>query len=212
MNIIDAYKNKFGNFIVLISGLSGTGKTKVAKTLATELNLKFINLSNYYDVDKLKEIELPNNIKVKNWFSTDIINWNKLNEDINAMKEGVIVTGIGFPEEKINEKQLIHIHIKIPKEDLLKKRADFKKEHKTEDIDKETEKIIMEKYTYPFYEKITKEGRINKFINIKEMSEEKILDDVFNILMKIVQDKLYKESKDIVWNEEKKCYEKIISK
>jgi broad-specificity NMP kinase len=202
MDVIEAYKKQFGNFVILISGLSGTDKTTIAKRLSEELKIKYDNLGKFYDEKKIKEIDIDG-IKLMNVFLEDVYNWEKFNDYIENNKNGIIITGLGFPMEKIKLRPLIHIHLKLPRDEIIKRQKEFDK-----NLDEESNKKVLNKLVYPFFEEITKKGNINKFINIKDMNEEKVMDEVFNVLMKIIQDRLYKDVKDVVWNEEKKVYEK----
>jgi uridine kinase len=57
-NIVDTYLYYKKQFIILISGLKGTYKTAIAKKLAFDLKLDFIDTCDFIDEDKLKDIEI----------------------------------------------------------------------------------------------------------------------------------------------------------
>ena len=48
MNIIDAYKKFNKQLIILISGMSGSGKSKLAKNIAEDFNLEVIKQNDFY--------------------------------------------------------------------------------------------------------------------------------------------------------------------
>lgn len=212
MNIIDVYKKKLGHFIILISGLYGTGKSKVADILSKELNLKHLSLFEYYIHKNIKIIEIDAGKRAENIYDIDIIDWNKLNEDIEKYKDGVILTGIGFPEGRIKIKPVIHVNLRTSKEEIMKRRNAFLERHKNDfpelykHKDTEVDKIIIDKYMYPFYKKIIDESRINRFINIKDLKLDEVIDVVFNTVMKLIQDEIYRGNDNVVWDRDKNEY------
>lgn len=48
MNVVEAYIKFRGQLVVLVSGLSGSGKTEIARNIERDFKLKFINLNDYY--------------------------------------------------------------------------------------------------------------------------------------------------------------------
>ena len=52
MNILDAYIKFHSQFIVVISGITGCGKTSIAKKLNKTFNIQLINQTDYYNIDK----------------------------------------------------------------------------------------------------------------------------------------------------------------
>jgi len=67
---VDAYIKFKGQLIIFISGLSGCGKTKVARKISRDLNLQLIEQFNYYKHDHDEKVTLSNGKTVVNW-STD---------------------------------------------------------------------------------------------------------------------------------------------
>jgi len=65
MNIIEAFIKFNKQLIIIISGLSGTNKTKIAQWMAKDFNLKYINIEKYIDETKIKENDKnPDNIDI----------------------------------------------------------------------------------------------------------------------------------------------------
>ena len=46
--IVDAYKDKFKQLIILVSGFSGSGKGILSRSLAKDFKIKYMNLNDYY--------------------------------------------------------------------------------------------------------------------------------------------------------------------
>lgn len=195
--IVEAYKNKFKQMIILISGFSGSGKTVLGKSLSKDLKINFVNLNDYYkeDWDKTSEaIELEER-KIVDWDSPDAVDWNKFNEEINRIKEdGVVVSGFSFPKDSLSFKTDLHIHLKISKDDLIKNRKDYKSENEDSRINslsEEMEKRILNKITYPHYMNSLQTSIINKFIQVK--SGEEALKEAYGIIFDFVVENIEKK-------------------
>lgn len=199
MNIIDAYIKYTSQLIFFISGFSGTKKSQVAELLAKDTKLKLISLKDYYLKDNGEKITLQNNKEIVSFDNINVIDWNKLVDDIKKNKDkGVIVEGEFFPISKLENLKIdYHLHIKLSKQNLLKKRIEYN-QSKEKNYDEETETLIMNQITYPFYLDIIQKSHINKFINGNEIMEEykddeysnKLYDLVFDIFVKFITDKL----------------------
>lgn len=249
MTIIDGYIKYRKQFIVLVSGLSGTGKCKIANMLGKDLKLVVLNTNAYFKPkEMIEKITLPNGKVVPKWDSLDAYDWDKLNKDVNDVKEkGVVVCGNYFPSEKLNFRSDTHIHIKLNKQNLLKKRLEYIRKNSQEnakqdikqalkettaettestgstentdtdnkkiplmastkfvsnssnDSDEETETLILNQITLPFYFSIVEKSNINKFFNANELLDagvsgeeyiEKIYDMVFDKVIDFVQNSL----------------------
>lgn len=193
MDIIDGYVLENGKLTILISGFSGAGKTKIGKKISNELKMEFINETKYYELRNMKKIKLTNGKEILNMDSYDVVEWNKLNEEIEKKnkKRGVVVSGFMFPKDKINKPDL-HIHLKISKEKLIDKRKKFMEKHKEHFKEEEIKNVqkILDEITYPFYKKTIDESIINKFVNISDKKEDEIVDILFNIIIEFIQKKL----------------------
>ena len=194
MNIIEAY-TKFNNKnIILISGLSGSNKTKIAKFIAKLFKFQLLNLETFklsieeYDKEE-NYIEIKNNEKILDWDNIKkSINWNKFNETVNSIKKkGVVIYGLGFPDKLLDFKPDFHINLKINKQNLMMSRAKYLYRHS-----KSNKKIIFNSHTYPFYLEIVKESTINRFINLNEIKGKQIKDAVFNYLIESITNWLNK--------------------
>ena len=87
MNIVEAYIKFNGQLIIIISGLSGSGKSKLAKYICNDFKLKIINQNDYL-INK-------NSNNIENLYNENNIDWNKFNDEINNNKsDGIIIIGL----------------------------------------------------------------------------------------------------------------------
>ena len=202
-NIIDAYLQYNKQFIVIVSGLSGSNKSKICQKLASKLNFKYLNTRNFIDKDKFEEVELPNKKIVKIWNN---YKWDNIISQIKENKDkGIILSTEYFPSDKQQDLFIdLHFHIKLSKQNIIKKRLEYinslSEEEKKEFQDEETESLLINQTTYPYYLDILQKSHINKFINVNEMIEleeneyiEKvsdiILDNIINHIVEYLKNK-----------------------
>lgn len=200
MNIVEAYIKFKKQLLILISGLPGCGKLALAKNIASDFKLKLIDQIDYYKQDYDVKSTLPDGTTVINWYSDDAIDWDKFNDDINKFKkDGLIVTGISLPEDKIKSQVDFHIHLNISKQVCMEKRKEFLEKNKDNDkyqqeyklIGTPLEKTIMNQFIYQYYLDTTKKSKINKFVNITEMDNRQVYDIAFDIIIKFITEYLY---------------------
>ena len=212
-NIIDAYLKYNNQFIIIISGLSGSNKSKISQKVASILNFVYLNTRDYIEKTKYEELELSNKKTVKIWHSynwEDIINKIKI---INKDKKGIVICGEYFPSDKLGNLYIDqHYHIKVSKQNLIKKRLEYINNNKDKDRDRdrdkeefyddETESLIINQAVYPYYLDIIQKSRINKFINVNEMielNENEYLDKIVDIIINNIIDYIvqYLKNKDL---------------
>jgi uridine kinase len=202
-NIIDAFLKYNKQFIVIISGLSGTNKSKICQKITSKLDFVYINARNFIEKDKYEEIELPNKKTVKVWYN---YKWDNMIEKVKENKnKGVILCGEYFPSDKLGDLYIDqHFHIKLAKQNIIKKRLEYinklNDKDKEEFHDDETETLIINQSVYPYYLDILQKSRINKFINVNEMIDMKedeyiekvsdiILDSIINHIVEYLKNK-----------------------
>jgi hypothetical protein len=204
MNIVEAYIKQNKQFVVLISGFSGSGKSLLSRSLVKDINktnkepLTFLNLNDFYksEADYNNFVEVGD-IKVVDWDSPDAVDWEKFNKKVNEVKaNGVVVSGFAFPKDSIIFHVDFHIHLKISKEDLIKNRADYNTEKLDEktsriaEIGEDMEKRILNKVTFPHYLKSLETSTINKFINVSYSNVKIAYDEMFDYIMDFITKKL----------------------
>lgn len=204
MNIVEVYNKYNKQLIILVSGLSGSGKTKLADNLKNLMHIKLVNAERYYKKENTNVVTLTNGMKVTDWDHIDTYDWKTINEEVNKMKsEGVILCGAYLPTNKLDFKPDFHLHIKISKQKLIEKRHEFMKTHpdKYDGFDKildtPTEQLMINQITYPHYLDYLKESKIDKWLNANELSDDEIYDQAFNYLMYAINEYIKLNSNEI---------------
>ena len=214
-NIIEKYIETNGQLIIAISGFSGIGKNKIAKQLSKDTKLEVISLANYAKKDYMNIIELTSGTKINNHDNFNYYDWDKFNKDVNDKKRnGLIIIGIGFPNDNLEFKIDYHIMVRAPKQLLFEFRHNYIVKHKDKlgdllkIIDTPDEKQLVNSITYPFYLNIPQISKIDKFYNITKMDEE-IYDDLYDNVIKFIMKNVYNNRSDIRWNENTNDFEYV---
>ena len=205
-NIIDAFLKYNKQMIILVSGLSGTNKSKISQNLSKELNMNYLNTRDFIDKDKYEEVELPNKEKVKIWKEYQ---WDNIIKEIDKNKEkGVIISGEYFPKDKLSDIKVdLHLHIKLTKQNIINKRLEYihsqNEENKKKFYSDDTESLIINQIIYPEYLESFQKSQINKFINANEYNElkeneynEKVTDRLFDEIIKHIVEFLKNKNLD----------------
>jgi cytidylate kinase len=184
-NIVDVYKETHGQFIILVSGLSSTGKTKLGINIERDFNIKRIDMKNFMNEKNTETVELPNGKFVINTDKDDAVDWDKLNEEVNKdKKDGVVVVGTMFPTDLLKFKADYHIHLRLPKQILKTKREEYIKSHPDKKYNLEDEMLRINMITYPYYMNVLNRMLINKYLNIAEMKPDDIYDVAYDAIIK----------------------------
>lgn len=204
MNIIEAYIKYNGRLVIFVSGISGCGKTSLAKKISKKFDIPLIEQFNYYKKGYDDKVTLPDGTEHINYNSDNAIDWTRLDKDIKDKEsKGVIVTGFALVDDKLDVKPDYHIHISMSKQECIDRRRTYLEKHKDkykeehELIDTDTERLKMNRMIFPYYLETVKRSKINKFMNIKEgMDDDNIWDSAWDILIGFISgrvDKLYKQ-------------------
>ncbi len=204
MNIVEAYIKFNSGLIILISGLSGSGKTKLMTSIERDFKIKGINIEIFCIKENNKTVTLPDGVIVKDWDHIDSYDWNKINKTINENKpKGIVVCGPYFPTDKLDFKPDFHINIKISKQQLIQKRHDYIKNNPTkcksllQFLDTPTETLIINKITYPHFLEYIEKSKIDKFINAHELNSDQIYDQATDYLFNKIQSYLNDHDKNL---------------
>ena len=123
MNIAEVYYKFNKQLIIIISGLSGTKKKNLADKLISKFKSDYLNLDDYTIKDFNKEITIGNSgIKMIDWDDIDAYDWKSFNDAVSKSSKNIIAFGSYFPENKLDFKPDIHIHLKIAKHKLIENR------------------------------------------------------------------------------------------
>lgn len=199
MNIVEAYIKFRGQLVILISGVSGTGISHLAKNISKDLNIMSISYATFCQKNYDNKVMLPNGKEVINWDSDDVIDWDKFNETIEKNKKnGVVAYSQAFPTKKLNKNLNVdaHIHIKLNKQNLFARRKKYIEEHEDEcgELYQEDESLIFNRLTFPYYLQSVQNSEITKFINANEVAQnsehdydEYLANEAFDYLMFIIK-------------------------
>lgn len=188
MNIIDAYIKFNGELIIILSGLSGSHKTSIAKSIEKDFKLHLINIEKYTNANYNKIVQLNNGIKLIDWDDIESFDWDKINEEINKYKKtGIILCGPYFPDQTIKSKVNFHIQLKVQKQNLIDKRYEYVKNHPekfniSQPFDQQLIANIINQVTYPHFLSYGQNSKIDKYINSKDLTENQIYDEVADFL------------------------------
>jgi adenylate kinase family enzyme len=213
MNIVEAFIKFNKQLIIIITGLSGSGKIELVRNISRDFKLKVISLRDFCKKDYNTKVSLPNGVEVINWDSDDVFDWDLFNKEVEEHKtNGVIVYGNVIPDEKIKFTPNFHLHVKISKQNLIIRRHEFLNKHKDDEdckesfelINTDTEKLIINQLTYPYYLESMKRQTINKFLNANELNNDAIYDEAFDYVIEKIKENVYKGRKDVNKGEEYK--------
>lgn len=200
MNIVDAYLKYNKQLIVVVSGLSGSNKTSIAKFIERDFKIHMINIEKYTS-NYTKIVELSNGTKLIDWDSIDSFDWNKINDEIRKTKSnGVVVCGPYFPSDKITDNIDFHIQIKVAKQTLIEKRHEYIKSHpekfeSLEEINTQLVASIVNQVTYPHFLDYTAKSKIDKYVNSKNLTIDQIYDQIADYLFYKIKDYLHNRNK-----------------
>lgn len=211
MNIVEAYTKFNKQNIILISGMSGSGKTTFAKFISKIFKYKFSTLSDFYYSDEIYNkdynyIVFKDGKKILDWDNIyNSVNWDAFNSHVDIHKKnGIVISGFGFPEMKLKFKPEFHIHIKISKQQLMENRKSYMQKHleKTDDKirDPQIEKYIFNNITFPHYQKINNDSNINLYINASEKTEDEVQDNIFSYLIGAIKKWIENYNNKIIMN------------
>ena len=187
-NIVEAYIEFNGQLIILVSGLPGCGKLTLANNISRDLKIKLLEQDNYFKKDYNDKIEVKvenDTIEIINWYTDDAIDWEKFNKDIDLYKDkGVVVSGFSLPIDKIINKIDFHIHLNISKQLCLERRVKCSEQYKKSDI---VDKVIMNKFIYPYYIEARDKSKIDKYLNITNLNDDQVYDTVFDLIIEFIK-------------------------
>jgi len=191
-NIVEAYKEFNKQLIILISGLSGSGKTSLSENISRDFKLKLIDTKQFYKKDFDEKITLSNGVEVVNYDSDDAFDWEQMNKEVNKYKEeGIVVIGHLFPTNKLQFNADYHVHLKITKQELRKNRMEFIEKHPEKKFNIETESLRINALTYPYYLETLKKMKMDKYLDVSEMDDDVVYDIVFDDIIKFIKSAVY---------------------
>lgn len=195
MNIVEAYMKFNGQLVILISGLSGCGKNALAKSISKDFSVPLISRNDYRKEDYDNKFTLKNGKEIINWHTDESVDWDKMNKEVNELKKsGIVVTGFGFPQNKLDFRPDFHFHVAISKQNCLAKRKQYLEKHKDkypeeyEEFESGQTKLKLNQLTIPYYQETVKKSVITKFINSNDKTEDEVYDEAFEGVISKIQE------------------------
>jgi len=196
VNIVEKYIQNKDQLIILISGFSGSGKTLLAKNIERDFKLNFLNLNNFYKKDYVNIVDLGNDIKVNDWDNSNAVDWDSFNSKVKELKK-IVVSGFGFPNDRIEFKPDFHIYLKISKQKLIENRHKFLEENADNPLneikDSQTELLILNSLSYKHYMEIKEKSSYTLNIDVTEKTPENTYDEIFDYIIKEIEKIVYKK-------------------
>ena len=169
---------------LVISGISGSGKSTIGLQLAKSLNLTYVDLDSFYLPQK-PYVTLSINAKVKNWDTLEAL-------DIEAIKltirekapNGLLSVGFTLRDDLFNEfKPYCHIHLSTgqTKDQIIERCIASRQQSKTFSTSSAlllnnnalllSNSALVDKYTveeviYPFYVETVTKSTINHIVEV----------------------------------------------
>jgi cytidylate kinase len=188
MNVVEAYTQFKGQLIIVISGIAGSNKNKIAKIIANSLKLQLIKQIDYYKPSYDKKITRPDGIEIINLNTDDVIDWDKFNNDVNHMSQkGVILSVSTLPNNMINFTVDYHIHLAISKQNYAENREKYLTRYKDDnpqdfsELNTQIDKWKINQ-NYMYYKNSINNMNIHKFITVNNSNAEgsDIIDNIWN--------------------------------
>lgn len=193
MNIIEVYTKFKKQFVILITGITGCGKTSLARNISNVFKFVMLDQNNYYKKDHNTEFILPSGKTVINWDTHDAIDWDALNRDVNKFKfRGVVVSGFALPSDKLDFDPNLHIQIFVAKQICVERRKKYIRINKQrypeyfKDMEEDDELVKMNKLTYPYHQKVLSESKIDHKINASDLDNNAVFADAYKKIIDIV--------------------------
>jgi broad-specificity NMP kinase len=197
VNIVEKYIQNKDQLIILISGFSGSGKTLLAKNIERDFKISFLNLNDFYKKDYINIVDLGNDIKVNDWDNPDAVDWESFNAKVKELKT-VVISGFGFPNDRIEFKSDFHIYLRISKQKLLENRHNFLEENKDNPLndikDTKTELLILNSLSYKHYMEIKEKSTYTLNTDVTEKTPDTTYDEIFDYLIKQIEKSVYNKN------------------
>jgi predicted ATPase len=194
MNIIEAYIKFKGQLVILVSGLSGSGKSILAKSIQNDFRIQGINLESFCKSDFSKMVTLSDSTKINDWDDIESYDWDRFNRTINETKsQGCVVVGPHFITEKLSFQPDYHFHVKISKDKLIEHRKKYivenpdKCQEVARIVDQPVFNNMINKITFAHYYDYISRSKIDMFLNSGELSDGAMSDQAINWMFKKIQ-------------------------
>lgn len=191
-NIVEAYIEFYGQLVIVISGISGSGRAKLAANISEDFQIKMVNVTEYYKKDYDTVVKLPNGTSVVNYDDDNAIDWDKFNEYINSVKnKGIAIVCTVLPTSKIAFEVDYHVSLKISKQIAKDRITKYIQENPDKKMDLETEILRLNMLKYSYYFDGMDRMNVNRYVNASTINDSQIYDTVFDSIINMIHNKVH---------------------
>jgi uridine kinase len=167
------------NHCVVLSGLSGSGKSTIGKMFAEKHNYEYVDGDWFFHKVK-PQVTLSSGEVVSNWDCPEAVDWEALNDYVNQrlfVRNVILVTFIPLIERyRFHVSKHITLSMGEKELDICIQARKVSKNMKTEDRIRKDELVVKE-YVYPFYKGLALVDRVVYVTKGSErLSKESILE------------------------------------
>jgi len=182
--------------LIVISGISGSGKTTIGRALVKYFNsfkgandeaYKFVDEDSFYLKNKPK-VKLSNGLVVANWDTLEAIDINSLRLTIES-SENIVLVGFTLTKEIIGEYKSIHFHLSIGDTDevVIRRCVEARKRSKGFRGDKaKIDELVVREVVMPFYKRTLKESDIDFKIDIYDHDKRRSVSEIVEVIMSLL--------------------------
>jgi len=155
-----------------------------------------VNLNDFFKSDYNEIVDLGHNIKVIDWDNPDAIDWDKFNDKVKSLNDsGIVISGFGFPNDRINFKPNFHIHLKISKDKLIKNRHDYLDENKDNPLneikDTKAELLILNNLSYKHFINMKDKSTYTFRTDTTDQTPSETYDQIYDYLIENIEKSVY---------------------
>jgi adenylate kinase family enzyme len=167
---------------LVISGISGSGKSTVGRYLSKELNMPYLDLDEFYLPQK-PIVTLSSGRKIKNWDTFESLDFSMLDfiiHDRMTNSGNLIFTGFAMRDEIFSGNLIpdCHIHLSTGKnkEEIIDRCIAARKQSKNlSDVDE----LVVKELVYPFYVETLSKSTIHHTIYVyNDNSQRKTVEEI----------------------------------
>ena len=176
---------------LVISGISGSGKSTIGLQLARTLNLTYVDLDSFYLPQK-PYVTLSNNAKVKNWDCLESLNIEAVKLTIKEKApNGLLLVGFTLRDDIFNEfKPLCHIHLSTgrTKDQIIERCIASRQQSKTFSTSSAlVDELMVKEVVYPFYTETITKSTITHIVEVFEHDgQRRSVNDIIVEIMQII--------------------------
>lgn len=173
--------------IIVVCGISASGKTTLGKLLAQKLNWDFIDLDQFYLPDKPKT-KLSNGVEVSNWDDLKALNIEEFKNTILKCKK-VVIAGFALIDKILPIKPKLCILLKtgVGKEEVIKRCIENRSKSKNFSPEQQNKDILMVKeIVYPYFNDYISQTTLTHILSVYHGEKRKSIEDLLTEIIRLI--------------------------